>query len=99
MRRRIPDDPEIGEEHAVDEWRWVDAFAEALGEPAVDREAIGAMLRLSRDVAHGVERKVAPVSTFVAGMHVGRRLAEGASPADALREVEAAASAALPEGD
>lgn len=80
----------------MDEWRWLDAYAEALGEPPVDREAIGAMLRLSRDVAHGVERKLAPVSTFVAGMHVGRRIHEGATPEEALREVLAATAAALP---
>jgi hypothetical protein len=81
----------------VDEWRWLDAFSETLGEPPVGRDVIGAMLRLSRDVAHGVERKLAPMSTFVAGVHVGRRVCEGASPEEALQEVLAAAAAALPE--
>ena len=75
-----------------DDWKWLDAFAEALGEPPVDRAAIGAMLRLSRDVAHGAERKLAPVSTFVAGLHVGRRTAEGASADEALAEVQGAAA-------
>ena len=76
----------------MDEWEWLDRMAEALGEPPVDRSQIGAMLKLSRDVAHGVERKLAPLSTFLAGVHVGRRVASGASPADALKEVLAATS-------
>jgi Domain of unknown function (DUF6457) len=81
----------------MDEWRWLDQLAEALGEPPVDRAQIGAMLRLSRDVAHGVERKLAPLSTFVAGIHVGRRTAEGATQDEALREVLDAVAPMLPE--
>ncbi len=80
----------------MDEWRWLDELAAALGEPPVDRAQIGVMLRLSREVAHEVERKLAPLSTFVAGMHVGRRTAEGAAPAEALREVEEAAARLVP---
>lgn len=80
----------------MDEWQWLDSLAEALGEPPVDRGQIGAMLRLSRDVAHGVERKMAPLSTFVAGMHVGRRAAEGATSDEALQEVLDAANALVP---
>ena len=62
----------------------------------MERAQIGAMLRLSRDVAHEVERKLAPLSTFVAGLHVGRRTAEGASPTEALQEVEEAAARMVP---
>jgi hypothetical protein len=77
---------------------WIDSFARALGEPGPAGAEEGAMLRLAREVAHGVERKLAPLSTFVAGEHVGRRVAEGASRAEALAEVTAAARALLPPG-
>jgi hypothetical protein len=80
-----------------DEWAWLEAFARALGERSPSREEIGSMLRLSRNVARGVERKMAPLSSFVAGLHVGRRSAEGADPLAALREVEDAASGLVPD--
>jgi len=80
----------------MDEWTWLDELTDALGEAPLDRAHIGAMLRLSREVAHGVDRKMAPVSTFVAGLHVARRVAEGAAAADALREVEDAAARLIP---
>lgn len=76
---------------------WLDRWTEALGERPASKEEIGAMLRLSREVAHGVERKLAPLSTYIAGVHVGRRVAEGADAAEALAEVRAAADRLLPE--
>jgi Domain of unknown function (DUF6457) len=75
---------------------WLERWAEELGERPLTNEEIGAMLRLSREVAHGVERKLAPLSTYLAGIHVGRRMAEGASEADALAEVLAAGDRLLP---
>ncbi len=84
----------------MDEWGWLDELAAALGEPPVERSQIGAMLRLSRDVAHRVERKLAPLSTFAAGLHVGRRTAEGATAEEAMREVLDAATRLIPrEGE
>ena len=82
----------------MDEWRWLDSLTEALGDPAVERSQIGAMLRLSREVAHGVERKLAPLSTFVAGVHVARRMAEGAPSGEALQEVIDAVARLMPPG-
>jgi hypothetical protein len=76
---------------------WLDRWAEALGEHPVGNEEIGAMLRLAREVAHGVERKLAPLSTYLAGIHVGRSAAQGTDLAVALSEVEAAAARLLPE--
>jgi hypothetical protein len=76
---------------------WLDRWAAALGERPLDSDEIGAMLRLAREVAHGAERKLAPLSTYLAGIHVGRRLAEGADAALALGEVRAAADEFLPE--
>jgi hypothetical protein len=83
---------------AMDEWEWLGRLASELGEQPPGREEIGTMLRLSREVARGVERKLAPLTTFVAGMHVARRASEGVGRADALREVEAAVTALVPEG-
>ena len=69
---------------------WLVRWAEALGERPVTNEEIGEMLSLSRDVAHHVERKMAPLSTYLAGIHVGRRLAEGVNAHDALEEIRGA---------
>jgi hypothetical protein len=80
----------------ADEWEWLDRLASSLGEQRPSREEIGWALRVARDVAHGVERKLAPVSTYVAGAHVARRKAEGASAEVALREVDEAVAALLP---
>ena len=83
---------------AMDEWEWLGRLASELGEEPPGRDEIGTMLRVSRDVARGVERKLAPLTTFVAGMHVARRAAEGIDRSQALREVEAAVTALVPEG-
>jgi len=78
----------------VDEW--MDNLAAALGEEPMEPNEVGAVLKLARDVAHGVERRLAPLSTFVAGVHVGRRIAEGSPKEDALAEAVAAARALIP---
>ncbi len=78
---------------------WLVEFARALGDRPPTREELGAMLMLSRQVAHGVERRYAPLSTFVAGMHIARRVAEGATEDEALAEVVRAARALLPPED
>ena len=78
---------------------WLDRLAEALGERAATGEEIGAMLQLSRNVSHGVERKFAPLSTYVAGFHVQRRVSEGATVAQALQEIRAVSEALIPDGE
>ena len=40
----------------------------------------------TRRVAHGSERKHAPLATFLAGWFVAARVADGVSPADAWAE-------------
>jgi uncharacterized protein DUF6457 len=73
----------------VDEW--MDRMAQAIGEEPMTPAEAGAILKLAREVAHGVERKVAPLSTFLAGVYVGRQTGAGISRQDALaRAVEAA---------
>ena len=50
--------------------QWVDDVCAELGiDPEVDTDLI---LGLARDVAHGVERRAAPVTTFLIGLAAGR---------------------------
>jgi uncharacterized protein DUF6457 len=80
---------------AVDEW--MDRLADDLGEERLSPKEVGQVLKLAREVAHGVERKLAPLAAFVAGVHAGRRAGEGASREEALAESLRAAAALLPE--
>jgi hypothetical protein len=77
---------------------WIGQLSVSLGIPAPSPAETGAILRLARDVAHGVERKLAPLSTFLAGVAVGRAAAEGGDRAEALREAVEAARALIPAG-
>ena len=65
---------------------WQEQFAVVLGVEPLSREESGAVLKLARDVAHGVERKFAPLSTYLLGVAVGSRAASGADRASAFRE-------------
>lgn len=53
---------------------WTDTVCRELGiEGVVDRaEVTTAVLDVARDVAHGVARPAAPLTTFLLGMAVGR---------------------------
>jgi hypothetical protein len=65
---------------------WVAAVVAELGLPSgVD---VGQVLDLARDVAHGVERPAAPVTTWLAGMAV----TAGADPADVAARITALAA-------
>jgi hypothetical protein len=63
---------------------WIDRLAGALGEDPPSAGETSEILAVARDVAHRVERKITPVSTFLLGMAVGRELAAGATRAEAL---------------
>jgi hypothetical protein len=76
---------------------WIDRLAEALDEEPVERGELGAVLKLARDVAHGVERKLAPVSTFLAGVYVGHQTAAGQPRQEALRRAMKTAAGLIPE--
>ena len=75
---------------------WLGKFASALGVEPLSREETGAVLKLARDVAHGVERKFAPLSAYLLGLAVGRRAASGAGRAGAFREALAEGQPAVP---
>jgi hypothetical protein len=76
---------------------WVDRLADELGDPRVSPGEMGAILRFARRVAHGVERKLAPVSAFVLGVAVGRRTAEGLGREAAFDQALSKANTLVPE--
>ncbi|MET0693321.1 MAG: DUF6457 domain-containing protein [Propionibacteriaceae bacterium] len=53
---------------------WLAAVSEELGvsDVALDPDSIQILLDLARDSAHEVERVAAPLTTFLAGVAVGR---------------------------
>jgi hypothetical protein len=82
---------------------WPHTYAKALeraagGDLDLSDEQVEIVLDLAREVAHGTERRWAPVSTYLAGMFVARRSAEGVPVDGALREA-AAVAAELLAGD
>ncbi len=82
----------------MSERAWLDQLATSLAErrgeepSKLTNEKIGALLDVARDVAHGTERKNAPLATFLLGVHVGRKPGDGA-----LDEAAAIARDLLPE--
>jgi len=66
---------------------WIADIAAALG---VDPDVVDipALLNLARDVAHGVERKAAPLSTFVVGYAAGVQGADVAKVAQLIEQVQ-----------
>jgi hypothetical protein len=66
---------------------WIDDYAKALGLELSEAE-VQTILDLARDVAHGTERKNAPLAAFLAGRFVGR--------GDALDEAIQRATDSLP---
>ena len=77
---------------------WLDRLAQTFELDATTNQEIAAVLDAARDVAHGVERKITPVSTFLLGMNVERRVSAGASRQEALTSALAALRATLPAG-
>ena len=58
---------------AMEEFGWLDSLTSTLGDPPLEREEIGKLLRLARGVARASDRKLAPLTTFVAEGQGGRR--------------------------
>ncbi len=70
---------EQGRVHAME--KWIEAVQKELGlDVVVDQELI---LDLARDAAHGVERKAAPITTFLLGIAI----AGGADPKEAAKGI------------
>ena len=72
-------------------------YAEALG-VSLGAGEVDTVLDLARVVAHGSERKFAPLSSYLAGQYVAERSRAGVPPAQALAEAVAIAERTL-EGE
>lgn len=76
---------------------WLAEAAARLGVEPIDDDTQDRLLGVARDVAHGVERKLTPLATFLLGAAVERRVAAGeiraaafaASVADLERAIDA----------
>lgn len=66
---------------------WTDRLAETLGVAPLDAEQKDSLLHASREIAHRVERKETPLSTYLLGVAAGKRMASGADPSKALHDV------------
>ncbi len=85
-------------EDRSEEADWPRRYAMALGTDLAESD-VEALLDLARDVAHGSERRFAPLSTFVAGRFVAARMSAGATASDALAEAIAVARSLLPAAE
>ena len=70
---------------------FADDFAAALGRAAMTDISVGpdeveTLLGLARDVAHGTERKFAPLVSYLVGQYVVARIRDGATRRQALDE-------------
>lgn len=76
---------------------WLTTAAEALGVDELETDTQERLLGVARDVAHGVERKLTPLATFLLGQAVQRRVDAGeeraAAIAAALADLERAIDA------
>ena len=84
---------------------WLARYASALAQGLVESDAqvdLGdggedQVLKLASVVAHGSERRNAPLATFLAGCYVALRVSEGADAAKALDEAVRVAHRLLPQ--
>ena len=63
---------------------WLTEAATTLGVDAIDDDTQERLLAAARDVAHGVERKLTPIATFLLGAAVERRVEAGEDRATAF---------------
>jgi hypothetical protein len=75
---------------------WIDDLARTLGEEPLTAAETAVLLDTGRDVAHRLERKFTPLSTFVIGCAVGRQLTSGADRAQTLGEILRQVQATIP---
>lgn len=75
---------------------WLDRLADELGERRLEPTEVGAILKVAREVAHGVERRLAPLTAYVLGLYVGRESTEGTPPREALEEATRTVRSMIP---
>jgi hypothetical protein len=78
--------------------RLEDIAAALSTDPPSDEETVQ-LLDVARDVAHRAERVITPLSTFLLGMNVQRRIHEGLERREALTAAIDALRGALPPSD
>jgi len=66
---------------------WPERYSAAL-DLDLSEDEIDAILDLARDVAHATERRFAPLSAYLAGKYVTRRMAQGATAEEAMHEAQ-----------
>jgi hypothetical protein len=76
---------------------WIDGFAEALGIEPLSASETERLLSAARDVAHRVERRITPLSTFLLGMAVAEGISKGGARDTAMEDTFATLGRALPE--
>ncbi len=76
---------------------WIDRLALELGEEPLTASETEELLQVARDVAHRVERRITPLSTFLLGAAVGRQLAGGQGRGAALARALGTLRPLLPE--
>jgi uncharacterized protein DUF6457 len=76
---------------------WIDELAAAVGHPPLEGSETAALLQVSREVAHRVERKVTPLAAFLIGLDVAGRMAAGESRGAAIAASIAKVERLLPE--
>ena len=65
---------------------WLDQLATTFGFDPLGPDETNGLLDAARDVAHGVERKITPLASFLLGMRVAARMADGSPREQALEE-------------
>jgi Domain of unknown function (DUF6457) len=86
---------------------WFESYAQALeeklGHPEpglhLAKEARNPLLDMARNVAHGTERKNAPLAAYVTGRYVAERAHQGIDEDAALAEALAAAESIIPAAE
>ena len=78
---------------------WLRLLAEELGIEGFDPDGVGAddLLQFTAEVAHGVARPAAPLSTFLVGMAAGHDGGTTVNIADALTRARTLLAAQDPE--
>ena len=75
---------------------WIDRLAGSFGVDPLGPDETNDLLDAARDVAHGVERKITPLASFLLGMRVAALVSEGAQRDAALSETLAELRRSLP---
>jgi len=77
--------------------RWTARLAAELGVETMTPQTQVALLSIAREIAHGTERRYAPLASFIAGRYAELAVRQGRDVGTALREVSDAVQRLLGE--